>query len=98
MLRFIYHVCIGLKWHLRPECRTERLPEYPHGLAGPLALLPCLLQALQSSGFRVTFEDIPDTDHFSIIERLVEPDYRLTQVCHLSPEPLIGPVCWFPDL
>ncbi|XP_072568026.1 kynurenine formamidase isoform X2 [Paramormyrops kingsleyae] len=37
-------------------------------------------RALQSSGFRVTFEDVPDTDHFSIIERLVEPDYRLTQL------------------
>ncbi|XP_048871496.1 kynurenine formamidase isoform X1 [Brienomyrus brachyistius] len=37
-------------------------------------------RALQSSGFRVTFEDIPDTDHFNVIERLVEPDYRLTQL------------------
>uniref|UniRef100_A0A3B3SF05 Arylformamidase n=1 Tax=Paramormyrops kingsleyae TaxID=1676925 RepID=A0A3B3SF05_9TELE len=58
-----------------------KMTEYVTILLLPPPFLPrFLLQALQSSGFRVTFEDVPDTDHFSIIERLVEPDYRLTQL------------------
>ncbi|XP_056097744.1 kynurenine formamidase [Rhinichthys klamathensis goyatoka] len=37
-------------------------------------------KALESAGLTVSFEDVPDTDHFSIIEQLVEEDYRLTQL------------------
>lgn len=29
---------------------------------------------------KVTFEDIPDTDHFDVIEKFVDSEYRLTQV------------------
>lgn len=37
-------------------------------------------KALQSLGLKVTFEDVPNTDHFNIIEQLVDGDYHLTQL------------------
>ncbi|KAI1886460.1 hypothetical protein AGOR_G00195980 [Albula goreensis] len=37
-------------------------------------------KTLQSAGLKVTLEDVPDTDHFSIIERFVNEDYHLTQL------------------
>ncbi|MCI4383247.1 hypothetical protein PGIGA_G00024280 [Pangasianodon gigas] len=37
-------------------------------------------KSLQAAGLKVTFEDIPDTDHFSIIEQLVDEKYYLTQL------------------
>ncbi|KAJ8389686.1 hypothetical protein AAFF_G00115620 [Aldrovandia affinis] len=37
-------------------------------------------KALESSGLKVIFEDIPDTDHFNIIEQFVDRDYHLTQL------------------
>ncbi|KAB5558934.1 hypothetical protein PHYPO_G00022920 [Pangasianodon hypophthalmus] len=37
-------------------------------------------KSLQAAGLKVTFEDIPDTDHFSIIEQLVDENYYLTQL------------------
>ncbi|XP_062311900.1 kynurenine formamidase isoform X1 [Osmerus eperlanus] len=37
-------------------------------------------QALQSSGLKVTLEDVPNTDHFNIIEQLVDGEYHLTQL------------------
>ncbi|XP_036391485.1 kynurenine formamidase [Megalops cyprinoides] len=37
-------------------------------------------KALESSGLKVTFQDVPNTDHFSIIEKFVEGDYHLTQL------------------
>ncbi|XP_060796445.1 kynurenine formamidase [Neoarius graeffei] len=37
-------------------------------------------KALQAAGLKVTFEDIPDTDHFNIIEQLVDENYYLTQL------------------
>ncbi|KAI1884377.1 hypothetical protein AGOR_G00225780 [Albula goreensis] len=35
---------------------------------------------LESMGLTVTFEDVPDTDHFNVIERFVDEDYQLTQL------------------
>lgn len=37
-------------------------------------------KSLQDAGLKVTFEDIPDTDHFNIIEQLVDENYYLTQL------------------
>ncbi|XP_035254295.1 kynurenine formamidase-like [Anguilla anguilla] len=37
-------------------------------------------KALKSSGLKVTFEDVPNKDHFDIIEQLVDEDYHLTQL------------------
>ncbi|XP_067287128.1 kynurenine formamidase [Pseudorasbora parva] len=37
-------------------------------------------RALQSAGLKVSFEDVPDTDHFSIIEQLVDDHYHLTKL------------------
>ncbi|XP_018600940.2 kynurenine formamidase isoform X2 [Scleropages formosus] len=37
-------------------------------------------RVLESSGLKVSFEDVPNTDHFNIIEQLVEPNYHLTQL------------------
>lgn len=36
--------------------------------------------ALKSLGMKVTFEDIPDTDHFNVIEKFVDSEYHLTQL------------------
>lgn len=44
-------------------------------------LLPC--KTLEESGLNVTMEDVPNTDHFSIIEQLVDGEYHLTKV-HLK--------------
>ncbi|KAM9792450.1 kynurenine formamidase [Neosynchiropus ocellatus] len=37
-------------------------------------------KALQASGLKVTMEDVPNTDHFDIIERLVDGEYHLTKL------------------
>ncbi|XP_077100088.1 kynurenine formamidase isoform X2 [Siphateles boraxobius] len=37
-------------------------------------------KALESAGLTVSFVDVPNTDHFSIIEQLVDEDYLLTQL------------------
>ncbi|KAM9461248.1 kynurenine formamidase isoform 1-T1 [Clarias gariepinus] len=37
-------------------------------------------KSLQAAGVKVTLEDIPDTDHFNIIEQLVDENYYLTQL------------------
>ncbi|XP_016359695.1 kynurenine formamidase [Sinocyclocheilus anshuiensis] len=37
-------------------------------------------KALESAGLRVSFEDVPNTDHFNIIEQLVDENYRLTKL------------------
>nr|XP_029501848.1 kynurenine formamidase-like [Oncorhynchus nerka] len=33
-----------------------------------------------TEGLKVTLEDVPNTDHFNIIEQLVDGDYHLTQL------------------
>ncbi|KAJ8345857.1 hypothetical protein SKAU_G00300500 [Synaphobranchus kaupii] len=37
-------------------------------------------KALNSSGLKVTFEEVPNTDHFNIMEQFVDGDYHLTQL------------------
>uniref|UniRef100_A0A4W4H422 Alpha/beta hydrolase fold-3 domain-containing protein n=1 Tax=Electrophorus electricus TaxID=8005 RepID=A0A4W4H422_ELEEL len=37
-------------------------------------------KSLEAAGLKVTFEDVPDTDHFNIIEQLVDENYHLTQL------------------
>ncbi|XP_061080866.1 kynurenine formamidase-like isoform X2 [Conger conger] len=37
-------------------------------------------KALKSSDLKVTFEDVPNTDHFSVIEQCVDSDSHLTQL------------------
>lgn len=37
-------------------------------------------KALESSGLKVKLEDVPNTDHFNIIEQLVDGEYHLTQL------------------
>lgn len=38
------------------------------------------LKSLEASGLNVTMEDVANTDHFSIIEQLVDGEYQLTKV------------------
>ncbi|XP_061625829.1 kynurenine formamidase isoform X4 [Phyllopteryx taeniolatus] len=35
---------------------------------------------LKATGLNVTLEDVPNTDHFSIIEQLIDGDYHLTKL------------------
>ncbi|XP_051529332.1 kynurenine formamidase isoform X3 [Myxocyprinus asiaticus] len=35
---------------------------------------------LESAGLKVSYEDVPNTDHFSIIEQLVDENYHLTKL------------------
>ncbi|KAM8842750.1 kynurenine formamidase [Synchiropus picturatus] len=37
-------------------------------------------KALQASGLKVTLEDVPNTDHFNIIEQLIDGEYHLTKL------------------
>lgn len=37
-------------------------------------------QTLKTSGLTVSLEDVPGTDHFSVIENLVDGEYQLTKV------------------
>ncbi|XP_043570867.1 kynurenine formamidase [Chiloscyllium plagiosum] len=37
-------------------------------------------QAIKAAGLKVSFQDVPNTDHFDIIEKLVDENYFLTQV------------------
>ncbi|KAM4751195.1 kynurenine formamidase [Anableps anableps] len=37
-------------------------------------------KTLEAAGLNVTMEDVPNTDHFSIIEQLVDGDYHLTKL------------------
>ncbi|XP_066504296.1 kynurenine formamidase [Hoplias malabaricus] len=37
-------------------------------------------KSLESTEFNVTFEDVPNTDHFNIIEQFVDEHYHLTQL------------------
>lgn len=49
----------------------------------PLLSLPLChvaFKTLEASGLNVTMEDVRNTDHFSIIEQLVDGEYHLTKV------------------
>ncbi|XP_036442754.1 kynurenine formamidase isoform X1 [Colossoma macropomum] len=37
-------------------------------------------KSVETAGLKVTLEDIPNTDHFNIIEQLVDENYHLTQL------------------
>ncbi|XP_062868892.1 kynurenine formamidase [Trichomycterus rosablanca] len=37
-------------------------------------------KSLEAAGLKVTYEDVPKTDHFNIIEQLVDENYHLTQL------------------
>lgn len=37
-------------------------------------------KTLEEAGLNVTMEDVANTDHFNIIEQLVDGDYHLTKV------------------
>lgn len=37
-------------------------------------------KSLETAGLKVAFEDVPNTDHFNIIEQLVDENYHLTQL------------------
>ncbi|MBN3307607.1 KFA formamidase, partial [Amia calva] len=58
-------IVVAVAQHDSPEFRRQSL-EY--------------FKALKSSGLKVSFEDVPNTDHFNVIEQLVDEDYYLTQV------------------
>lgn len=45
-----------------------------------IAFAAVVFQTLEASGLNVTLEDVPNTDHFNIIEQLVDEDYHLTKV------------------
>ena len=39
-----------------------------------------LLQGLQAAGVSCSFHEIPNEDHFSVVERLIESEYSLTKL------------------
>lgn len=39
-------------------------------------------KALEASGLNVSMENVANTDHFNIIEQLVDGEYHLTKVKH----------------
>uniref|UniRef100_A0A3P9H3L9 Arylformamidase n=1 Tax=Oryzias latipes TaxID=8090 RepID=A0A3P9H3L9_ORYLA len=36
--------------------------------------------ALRAAGLKVSLEDVPDTDHFSVVEQMVDPEFCLTKL------------------
>lgn len=42
----------------------------------------CTSKALEASGLNVSMENVANTDHFNIIEQLVDGEYHLTKVNH----------------
>ncbi|XP_034044649.1 kynurenine formamidase isoform X2 [Thalassophryne amazonica] len=61
----VCHVVVAVAQNDSPEFRKQS-EEY--------------FKMLESVGVNATMEDIPDTDHFSIIEQLVDSDYYLTKI------------------
>nr|XP_015211744.1 PREDICTED: kynurenine formamidase isoform X2 [Lepisosteus oculatus]XP_015211745.1 PREDICTED: kynurenine formamidase isoform X2 [Lepisosteus oculatus] len=58
-------IVVAVAQHDSPEFRKQSLEFF---------------QALESSGLKVIFDDVPNTDHFNIIEQLVNEEYHLTQL------------------
>lgn len=58
-------VVIAVAEHDSPEFRRQSKDYY---------------KSLKSMGLRATFEDVPNTDHFNILEKFVDHDYSLTQL------------------
>ncbi|MBN3313452.1 CANT1 nucleotidase, partial [Atractosteus spatula] len=62
-------IVVAVAQHDSPEFRKQSLEFF---------------QGLESSGLKVSFDDVPNTDHFNIIEQLVNEEYHLTQLWELS--------------
>ena len=43
-----------------------------------------MFKSLRDNGIKTRYLDVPDTDHFSIVEKLKEDKYVLTKVRHFS--------------
>lgn len=41
--------------------------------------LKCL-QALETRGTKVKYIEVADSDHFTVVENMLQPEYQLTQV------------------
>lgn len=59
------HIIVAVAQHDSPEFRKQSEEYY---------------KMLVASGLNVTLEDVPDTDHFNIIEQLVNEEYHLTKL------------------
>uniref|UniRef100_A0A8C6TA97 Arylformamidase n=1 Tax=Neogobius melanostomus TaxID=47308 RepID=A0A8C6TA97_9GOBI len=59
------HIVVAVAQHDSPEFRKQSEEYY---------------KMLKTSGLNVTLEDVPDTDHFNVIERLVDGEYHLTRL------------------
>ncbi|XP_068176908.1 kynurenine formamidase isoform X2 [Antennarius striatus] len=59
------HVVVAVAEHDSPEFRKQSEQYY---------------KMLEASGLHVTMEDVPNTDHFNIIELMVDGDYHLTKL------------------
>uniref|UniRef100_A0A672Y252 Alpha/beta hydrolase fold-3 domain-containing protein n=1 Tax=Sphaeramia orbicularis TaxID=375764 RepID=A0A672Y252_9TELE len=59
------HVVVAVAENDSPEFRKQSEEYY---------------KTLQESGLNVTLEDVPNTDHFSVVELLVDGEYHLTKV------------------
>lgn len=59
------HIVVAVAEHDSPEFRKQSEHYY---------------KMLEASGLNVTLEDVPNTDHFNIIERLVDGEYHLTKL------------------
>lgn len=59
------HIVVAVAQHDSPEFRKQSEDYY---------------KMLETLGLNVTLEDVPDTDHFNVIERLVDGEYHLTKL------------------
>lgn len=59
------HIVVAVAQHDSPEFRKQSEEYY---------------KMLEASGLNVTLEDVPDTDHFNVIELLVDGEYHLTKL------------------
>ncbi|XP_020786028.1 kynurenine formamidase [Boleophthalmus pectinirostris] len=59
------HIIVAVAEHDSPEFRKQSVEYY---------------KMLEASRLNVTLEDVPNTDHFNIIERLVDGEYYLTKI------------------
>lgn len=59
------HIVVAVAQHDSPEFRKQSEDYY---------------KMLETSGLNVTLEDVADTDHFNVAERLVDEEYHLTKL------------------
>ncbi|XP_076001463.1 kynurenine formamidase [Genypterus blacodes] len=59
------HIVVAVAQHDSPEFRKQS-EQY--------------CKALEAAGLNVTMEDVPNTDHFDVIEKMIDGDYRLTKL------------------